>query len=174
MMIGRGLSKVSGVGTRMKNHVGVGEICGYRRFEVVFAGVACSCMFFPGVAVASDFGPLMALLLIPFALLALVVWAVTWLPTTGMKTLWLKVVIRVFGVCLIFAPTYTPGGNGRMLSVSLYDFVFSALGGDPDYARQAVINVLIASVVVSVVVLLIVYLNRWKPGHRDDRGEDIG
>lgn len=60
-----------------------------------------------------------------------------------------------------------------MLSVSLYDMIGSALEADPVYARQAIINVLVATVVVSGLALLIKYLDRLKPRMRNAEGENV-
>lgn len=121
-------------------------------------GVACVIVSLPGLAQASDFSIVMWLLMIPFAFLALVVWGITWQGTAAMKNGWLKALIRTAGLCLIFTPTYTAGGNGQSLSVALYDVVASMLGGDPEYARQAMVNVCVATPIVSLLVLLGVYL----------------
>lgn len=103
---------------------------------------------------ASDFGGLLLLLLIPFSIVALLVWALTWPTTSKLEIFWLKSAIRSFGICLIFTPTYTSGGNGKMLSVALYDMVFSALDGDPIYAKQAMLNVLVATALMTATSLV--------------------
>jgi hypothetical protein len=105
-------------------------------------------------ALASDFSILMWMLLVPFGILALVIWASTWLTTSELKPFWMKAAIRTFGMCLIFTPTHTGGGNGKMYSVALYDIVMSGFGGDPIYAKQAMLNVVVATVVVTVVAIL--------------------
>ncbi|WP_428624343.1 hypothetical protein, partial [Sedimenticola sp.] len=102
---------------------------------------------------ASDFTPIMAFLLVPFALAGMGIWAVTWPTTKHTRPMSLKILIRTFGLCLIFTPTHTPGGNGQMASVALYDIVFSALGGDSVYARQAFINVVILTPIIALLLI---------------------
>mgnify|MGYP001363323467 CR=1 FL=1 len=105
-------------------------------------------------ALASDFSPLMWLLLVPYVIAALAVWAVTWFMTAKIRAAWIRIPVRVFGISLVFTPTYTAGGNGQMLSVALYDIIFSGFGADPAYARQALVNATIASVIITVSALL--------------------
>lgn len=115
---------------------------------------------FSSVAAASDFTPLMIFLLVPFAIVALLIWVLTWLTTKNMQPLYLKILIRTFGLCLIFTPTHTAGGNGKMVSVALYDIVFSSLGGDSYYAVQAIINALVLTLVLSALVYGVVQANK--------------
>jgi len=122
----------------------------------------------PGLASASDFTPLMVLLLVPFAIVALIVWALTWPTTSRLEIWWLKVVIRSFGICFIFTPTHTAGGNGRMLSVALYDMVGSAIGADPVYAKQALINALVATAIVSALFIAGTIVQRRREGVAPD------
>jgi hypothetical protein len=129
------------------------------RAMTMFAALAASTLT-PGVAHASNFSILMWLLLVPYAILALIVWAITWLTTVDLQVPWLKVVIRTLGLCLIFTPTFTAGGNGQMLSVALYDIVMAGLGGDPVYARQALVNAGIATVVVSALVMAALHVRK--------------
>jgi hypothetical protein len=49
-----------------------------------------------------------------------------------------------------------------MLSVALYDIVMAGLGGDPVYARQALVNAGIATVVVAALVMAVTHVR--KPG----------
>jgi len=95
----------------------------------------------------------MLMMLVPYAFAAVLVWAITWPTTSGVSVWWIKVLIRTLGLCLIFTPTHTAGGNGQMLSVALYDLVISGIGGDPVYAKQAIINALIATVAISAMVI---------------------
>lgn len=78
----------------------------------------------------------------------------TWFTTAKIPATWIRIPVRVFGISLVFTPTYTAGGNGQMLSVALYDIIFSGFGADPAYARQALVNATIASAIITVSVLL--------------------
>lgn len=104
-------------------------------------------------SMASDFAPLMMLLFIPFGLAGLGIWAVTWLTTKNTRPMSLKILIRTFGLCLIFTPTHTPGGNGQMVSVALYDIVVSAVGGDSVYASQAIVNALVLTATLTLIII---------------------
>ena len=111
-------------------------------------------LFIPDVTLASDFSILMWLLLVPFIIASAVVWAITWPLTSEIKNRHFKAIIRIAGLCLIFTPTFTHGGNGQMLSVAMYDFVMSLLGGDVIYAKQALVNVIVATPVVYLLYFL--------------------
>lgn len=116
------------------------------KLQVATAGIS---LLVPSAALASDFSIVMLLILVPFAVLAALIWATTWPTTKGLKPDWLRILIRSFGLCLILTPTFTAGGNGKMVSVALYDIVFSGLGGDSIYAQQAMLNVLILTPLVT-------------------------
>lgn len=120
----------------------------------------CVATLLPLLASASDFSGLLIFILIPAIILAFMVWAITWPATRGLKPRWLKTLIRVVGLCLIFTPTHTSGGNGQMLSVAILDIVLSGMGGDEVYAQQAGWNVLISTPVVYVIVLAVQLFGR--------------
>src|SRR3990167_1249335 len=107
----------------------------------------------PGTALASDFSILMWLLLIPFFIGSLIVWAITWPVSAEIENRYVKAIIRIIGLCFILTPTFTSGGNGQMVSVAMYDFVMTLFGGDVVYAKQAFINI-----VVSIPVVYLLYL----------------
>jgi len=139
-----------------------------RKTGKIAVSIGLGAAAFSGLASASDFTPLMVLLLIPFAIVALIVWALTWPTTAGLKIWWLRIMIRSFGICLIFTPTHTVGGNGRMLSVALYDMVGSAIGADPIYAKQALVNALVATAVVSAVFIAGTIVQKRREGDGPD------
>lgn len=99
----------------------------------------------PKGAVASDFSPIMWLLLIPFAVFAGLVFLATLLCTRHMKRPWAITTIRIAVGCMVLTPTYTRGGNGQSLSVAGYDILLSAFGGDPVYAAHAMANAGVAT-----------------------------
>lgn len=72
----------------------------------------------------------------------------------AVKYILIKAGFRALGLALVFTPTYTPGGNGRMLSVVLYDLILSAFGADPVYGEQALINAAVAGVIMFIVLVV--------------------
>lgn len=104
---------------------------------------------------ASDFTPLMLMMLVPYVIVGALILLPAWLGTRHVKNIWIKAIVRAVGLALVFTPTYTSGGSGQMLSVALYDLILSAFGDDPVYGEQALINAAVASVVLFIVLVVI-------------------
>ena len=101
---------------------------------------------------------LMALLVAPFCLVAIIIIRVSVLVASRVRAGVARDFIIACGAALILAPTHTAGSNGQTWSVSLYDIVCSAFGADPVYAFYALRNAAVFVVPLTLVT--------WLAGHR--------